>query len=256
MTKTMLRFALVLGAVLTPMADAGARAPAAVMAIDPATILAEVDRRAAVFEDQSYTAAMEIIKGGQLKKTLTFKAWMKGIDRQVIHFTAPGDVAGMKVLLESGEADTLYLYLPEFAKVRRVAAHMQNQGFMGSEMQLSDMVVALAPFYDAKLKGTEGAKTILELTPKAGKETAYPKIELTIDGTKGGVTKLLYFDASGAQVRQQLRDEWIKVDGKLMPTKISMLNVKTGDVTVIKLSDIQVNQGLGDDIFSRRALLR
>jgi outer membrane lipoprotein-sorting protein len=255
MKKTMLLFAMALGAAFTPVADAAA-SPAAVMAIDPAAILAEVDKRAAAFDDQAYTATMQIYKEGSLKKTLVFFAVMKGLDKQFIEFVAPGDVAGMKVLLEGGDANNLYIYVPEFKKVRRVAAHVQNQGFMGSELNLSDMIVEMAPYYDAAIVKSEGTLTDLVLTTKAGKETAYPKIQITIDGSKGGVTRLLYFDASGAEVREQLREEWIKIDGKLVPTKISMLNLKTKDVTVITMSDIKVNQGVGDDIFSRRTLLR
>jgi outer membrane lipoprotein-sorting protein len=258
MKKTTLLFAMALGAAFTPAMDVAASpaAPAAMMAIDPAAILAEVDKRAAAFDDQSYTATMQIYKEGALKKTLVFFAVMKGLDKQFIQFVAPGDVAGMKVLLEGGDANNLYLYVPEFKKVRRVAAHMQNQGFLGSELNLSDMIVEMAPYYDATIAKSEGSLTELVLTTKAGKETAYPKIALTIDGSKGGVTQLVYFDGSGAEVRKQQRDEWVKIDGKLVPTKISMTNLKTKDVTVITMSEIKVNQNVGDDLFSRRNLLR
>ena len=102
----------------------------------------------------------------------------------------------------------------------------------------------------------DGAVTVLNLTPKEGHDNGWSKVELTIDAKKGGVTRLRYFDGSGADVREQKREDWIKIDGKLMPTKISMYNTKTGDVSVIKLSDILVNQGVDDALFSRRELLR
>jgi outer membrane lipoprotein-sorting protein len=224
-------------------------------AVDANKILAEVDRRAAVFDDQQYSASMTIFKGGQLKKTLEFNMVMKGLDKQFITFTAPGDVAGMKVLLQ--DAETLYVYTPEFKKVRRVAAHMQNQGFMGSTFTYEDMVqVQLVPFYDAALGGKEGSETTLTLTPKQGKTTTYSRVDVVIDGTKGGVTKLRYYDGAGNHVRTQLREGWTKIDGELMPTKISMTDLKAGDTTVIELSSVQVNQGVDDDIFSRRMLLR
>jgi hypothetical protein len=35
-----------------------------------------------------------------------------------------------------------------------------------------------------------------------------------------------------------------------------MLDVKTGDLSVIKMSDVVVNQGLDDSVFTRRELLR
>lgn len=258
MKKTTFLAALALASVIAPIADASplrAPAPVAALGVDANDILAEVDRRAASFKDQNYNASMEIIKGGNVKKTLAFNSTMKGLNKQLIVFSAPGDVAGMKVLMEDDK--NLFLYLPEFQKVRRVATHVQSQGFLGSTFTYEDMTqVQLSPFYKAELAGKDGSLTKLNLTPKAGVESSWSKVEVTIDGSKGGVTRLRYFDGSGTEVREQTREDWIKIDGKLMPTKISMANKKTGDVTVIKLSDIVVNQGVDDAIFSRRELLR
>lgn len=247
--------ALSLCSLLATPAEASLPAPAALVAVDANKILVEIDRRAAVFADQQYDATMSIFKSGQLKKTLEFQMVMKGLDKQFITFVAPGDVAGMKVLMEG--ADTLYVYTPEFKKVRRVAAHMQNQGFMGSAFTYEDQTrLQLAPYFDATLVGKEGNETTLSLTPKEGVTSSYSRVDVVIDGSKGGVTKVRYYDGSGNHVRTQLREDWVKIDGELMPTKISMSDLKAGDVTVIQLSNVQVNQGVADDLFSRRMLLR
>ncbi len=250
--------ALSLGTVVaTPAVAAGpsSSAPIAMAAVDANKILTEIDRRAAVFTDQTYQASMAVYKGGALKKTLEFTMVMKGLDKQFITFTAPGDVAGMKVLMQ--DAQTLYVYTPEFKKVRRVAAHMQNQGFLGSTFTYEDMTqVQLSPFFSAELAGREGSETTLTLTPKEGVTTTYSRLDVVIDGTKGGVTKLRYFDGAGTHVRTQLREGWTKIDGELMPTQVTMTDLKSGDTTVVTLSDVQVNQGVEDGLFSRRMLLR
>jgi len=224
------------------------------MAVDANKVLAEIDRRAAVFTDQSYDASMSIFKSGELKKSLEFTMVMKGLDKQFITFVAPGDVAGMKVLLQGGET---HVYTPEFKKVRKIAAHMQSQGFMGSTFTYEDQTkLQLAPYFNAELVGKEGSETTLTLTPKEGTTSSFSRIDLVIDGTKGGVTKMRYYDGGGNHVRTQLREDWVKIDGELMPTKISMSDLKAGDTTVIQLSNVQVNQGVEDDLFSRRMLLR
>jgi outer membrane lipoprotein-sorting protein len=229
--------------------------PTSMMSVDGNKILAQVDKLAAAFDDQSYVATMEIVKDGKLRKTLQFESKMKGLDQQLIEFKAPGDVAGMKVLME--DANTLYVYMPEFKKVRRVAAHVQSQGFLGSEFSYEDMTqVKLSPFFDAELAGKKGNETTLLLTPKEGVETTYPKLEVVIDATKGGVTKVRYFDKSGTQVREQERTAWKKIGGHNVPTKVTMKNLKTGDATTITLSNIVVNQGISPGTFSRRELLR
>ena len=220
-----------------------------------ASILRVVDERAARFSDQTYTASMEIFKSGDLRSTMVFSMSMKNLEKQLISFTAPGDVAGMKILME--DSDTIYMYSPEFQKVRRVAAHMQNQGFLGSEFTPEDMAITkMSATFDATLVGKQGNETQLDLKPKAGKISSFSKLELFIDSTVGGVTRIRYFDGSGNHVRTQVREGWTKFEDSQIPTKIRMKNEKTGDETVISLTGIDVKTPVSDDLFSRRTLMR
>jgi outer membrane lipoprotein-sorting protein len=254
MKTSLLAAALCLSS-LVAVPAAAAPVPYAAMAVDANKILAEVDKRAASFDDQRYNATMEILKGGELKKKLVFKSVMKGVEQQLIEFTDPGDVKGMKVLMQ--DANTLYVYLTEFKKVRRVAAHAMNQGFLGSLFTYEDMTqVKLSPFYTAELGGKEGDETTLVLRAKEGVQVTYAKLEVVISAKTGGVTVIRYFDKTDKVVREQHRDEWKKINGINMPTKITMLQHKTGDATVITLSDVVANQGVDDSVFSRRELLR
>jgi outer membrane lipoprotein-sorting protein len=246
-------------ALVAPVSSAVLHQPVAMAAVDANAILKMADERASIFKDQAYSASMEIFKykdgRAESYKTLEFEMKMKGLEKQLIVFEAPGDVAGMKVLMQ--DADTLYVYSPEFKKVRRIAAHMRNQGFLGSDFTYEDMTQArLSGTFDAKLLGSRGKETTLELTPKPGATTTYPRLEIVIDSSKGGVTKLRYFDTSGAQVREQRREVWKKAAGELTPTRITMENLKTHDKTVITLSNLRVNQSIPDSTFSRRVLMR
>lgn len=220
-----------------------------------AAILKIADERAAKYPDQTYVASMEIYKGGNLRQTMVFKMSMKGLEKQFISFTAPGDVAGMKILME--DRDTIYIYSPEFQKVRRVAAHMQNQGFLGSEFTPEDMVLAkLSPSFDAELIGKTGDETKLVLKPKSGVSSSFSKLEIFIDSKVGGISRIHYFDTSGNHVRTQTRENWTAFDGAQIPTRIRMKNLKTGDETVINLSELDVKTPISDDLFSRRTLMR
>jgi outer membrane lipoprotein-sorting protein len=240
--------------VCTPVALAVFAPPSVAQAADGSAVLAKLDKDAQAFSDMSYVSTMEIWKSGSKKTTLQFDMVMKGLDKQLISFTAPGDVAGMKILMVG---ESIWMYSPEFAKVRMIAAHAQSQGFLGSEFTPEDMVMTgLAKHFDAEITGQSGNDTILTLKPKPEFQTSWSKLELTIDKTKGGVTKIVYFDGSGTAVREQLRAGWAKVEGKSMPTEIRMKNLKTNAETIVKLSGIKVNQGVEDDLFSKRTLLR
>jgi outer membrane lipoprotein-sorting protein len=254
--STTMKLAKVLTAFLvcTPVTLAIVGPSSVAQAADGAAVLKKLDQDAQAFDDISYVSTMEIWKNGSKKKTLQFDMKMKGLDKQFISFTAPGDVAGMKILMVG---DSLWMYSPEFQKVRMIAAHAQSQGFLGSEMTPEDMVnTGLASRFDAEIGGKSGTETTLTLTPKADTQSSWSKLEIVIDSSKGGVTKITYFDGSGAAVREQSRGGWAKISGKSMPTEIKMKNLKTNAETVIRLSDIKVNQGVEDDLFSRRTLLR
>ena len=217
-------------------------------------ILAEIDKRALAFDDIHYDAQMDVFKGGALTKSLEFEMYLKGATQQLMNFKAPGDVAGMKVLMDAGE---LYVYLPDFKKVRKVATHVKSQGFLGSAFHYEDQeMILLAPLYDAEFVAQNGNETTLKLTAKADKQLNYAHLDVVIDKTKGGVTRIDYFDGSDTLVRQQFREGWTKIEGNNFPTKITMSDLKTGDLSVIQMTNIKVNQGVEDDLFSRRMLLR
>ncbi|MCA9716084.1 MAG: outer membrane lipoprotein-sorting protein [Myxococcales bacterium] len=218
-------------------------------------ILEAVDKRAAAFPDQTYTAVMEVWRDGSKQKTLEFDMKMKDMTMQFISFTKPGDVAGMKILMT--DPDTIYMYSPEFKKVRRIAAHTKSQGFLGSEFTPEDMSQTnLSKLFNARLDGKSGTETTLTLTPKEGVESTFSKIELVIDSSKGGVTTLRYFDGAGNHVRTQSREGWTTIKDQPFPTTIRMKNLKTGAETVIQLTDIDVDTVVDDSLFSRRTLLR
>ena len=196
-------------------------------------ILQVADKKASAYPNQSYTANMTIFKGGKKTK----------------------DVAGMKVLMT--DADTIYVYTPEFQKVRRVAAHTQNQGFLGSEFSPEDMKLAkLSEAFKAEVLGKSGTETTLALTPKRDGISSYRKLEIVIDSKVGGITTIRYIDGSDKAVRVQTRSQWKAAGKAKIPTKITMKNLKTGDETVIDMTNIDVKSEIADDIFSRRTLLR
>src|SRR5690606_29012936 len=129
--------------------------------------------------------------------------------------------------------------------------HMQNQGFLGSEFTPEDMVMAkLTPSFDAELKGKTGDETQLNLKPKSGVSSSFSKLEIFIDSKVGGVSRIHYYDLGGNHIRTQLREGWKLFEGAQVPTKIRMKNLKTGDETVINLSEIDVKTPVADDLFS------
>src|SRR5262249_47141675 len=137
------------------------------------------------------------------EKTLGLKVLLKG-EKRFTEFSAPADMKGTKVLIIS--PTQMYVYLPAFGKVRRIASHTKDQGFLGLTFSQDDMATtAYSPQYTAAILSEDAADWKLSLTPKAGKDTPYTKIEMTVLKDKKVASELKYFGADGKNVKTETR---------------------------------------------------
>src|SRR5580704_3014045 len=99
-------------------------------------------------------------------RVLAVKLQTNGASK-LYEFTAPPDIKGTKVLTLS--PTQMYVYLLAFGKVRRIASHTKDQGFLGLTFSQDDMATsAYGPQYAGALSGDTPAQVTLTLTPKAG----------------------------------------------------------------------------------------
>lgn len=218
-------------------------------------VVAIVDANLTKVQDQTYDAEIRVLRDGKVTKTMNFTAQLKGLLMKHVKFTAPGDVRGMTVLTTS--EGHMYVYLPSYQRVRRMAAHVRNQGFMGTDLSAEDMgSAALSVGWNAKILSEDESSWVLDVTPKPGNETSYARMRITVSKQHGGIAKLEYMNAEGKVLKVQERSEW-KMFGPLsMPTLFTVKDLVTGSVTEMRFFKCEVNQGIPDDAFTKRAILR
>lgn len=190
---------------------------------------------------------------GKPEKKLGMKVYIKG-EMRLTEFTAPADMKGTKVLV-LGPTQT-YVYSPAFGKVRRIASHTSDQGFMGLTFNPDDSASqTYSPMWAAKVLSDGGSETKLEATPKAGQSLPYAKLELTVLKDKGLPSEIKYFNASGQHVKTETRSEY-KCEGKVCsPMTLKMVDhTKGGHWTKFTTKVWKVNESLSDDLFSKRNL--
>ena len=86
--------------------------------------------------------------GGE-ESSMSFAVHNQGIDWRRIEILAPADARGMRILIRS--FTQIYVYLPAYKKVRRVASHVRSRGFMGTTMSFDEMAVATyAPYFTVR----------------------------------------------------------------------------------------------------------
>ncbi|MFN7975588.1 MAG: outer membrane lipoprotein-sorting protein [Acidobacteriota bacterium] len=217
--------------------------------------MTEVDGFYDDVQDQSYNMVMYLVEpdGSQKERRLTYKA--KGEYFAITHFHYPDSVNGMGFLQEPG--DNMHVYLPEFQKVRKVAAHTKRQSFMGSDFSYHDMNnERYTHDYDAELVDDSGDSYIVKLTPKPGVDIEYSKLMLTVEPGTFMIDTIEFYDEGGQKVKLQTREDAVKLDNIWMQRKITMEDLRSHHKTVLLLQDIKLNTGISDDEFSVRNLRR
>lgn len=227
--------------------------PAVAFADEAEELLKKADAAANNAKDQRILVTMTIEGGGQ-KKVARLETLEKGGVKRLIRLLAPGDVKGTQILMD-GEA--MYVYMPQFQKVRRVASHAKSQGLMDSDFTNDDMgAINLAPAYAAELgEGTATAHK-LKLKPKPGTESTSEALEVLIDKTSGVITQIDYI-AGGKAVRRQTRSNFkTYAGGFVRPMQITMEDLTKAHKTTMTIEDMKINAGIPDNLFTKQQLER
>jgi len=174
-------------------------------------------------------------------------------EKRLTEFTAPATMKGTKVLIQS--PTQMYVYLPEFKKVRRIASGVSDQGFMGMTFSTDDFQTKFSDLYTATVLSDDATTVKIAATPKAGQQTPYAKIEFTIAKDKMAPTEIKYFNASNTNVKTETRSNYTCQGNVCSATEDKMVdNTKNGAWTKMVRKTWKVNESISDDAFSKRAL--
>jgi len=224
-------------------------------------ILKKVDARAVGSEapkDIQMIMTMKIVSPSGSGKVRELKTWTKNNrnedDWRLMKFISPPDVRGVGFLTLSDEQ--MYLYLPEFHRIRRIASHNKSDSFMGSDFSYEDLgVSSFQKYYEAELIKEEDDLWLLNLTKKPDADKPYELIEMWVSKESNLPVRMKIYDSSGALSKETLQESrpfgtyWI-------PVKITMKNIKEGSRTELTMDEIKTDQGLDPEIFTPRFLKR
>jgi outer membrane lipoprotein-sorting protein len=179
----------------------------------------------------------------------------KGSALRLSVFTSPADVKGVAFLARSD--DEMYVYMPEFGKIRRIASHVKKENFMGTDFSYSDMGSSdWAKTYDARVTKREAKNVLLELVPRKVDEVDYGKLTMLVDTSTYMALRIQYFDKKGTLWKEMTQTQIKKISSYWVAGAITMRDLKKNHSTTIEQKDISFDRGLKDDDFSTRALKR
>ncbi len=189
------------------------------------------------------------------KSESKYKVWEKGQKRLII-FDEPPDVAGMAVLTK--DEDTIYVYEPEFNKVRRIASHAKKQTMFGFDITSDETATKhLHKCYDPKIKSDTAEKAVLLLEQKSGKDKAFPKLEITIEkNNHWATTKIVSKDQDGKKKKTEVRPKIKQLGGRFLATVMTITDHGKKHSTTLIVKSAKYDQGLSDKMFTKRYLIR
>ncbi len=225
------------------------------MAQDAQSIVAKAD--AVVNAPKTQKAVMKMLltdkNGNEKNREAAFL--QKGTEKRIMRFTAPADQKGIAFL--SLPDDIQYLYMPAFHKVRRIASHVKNTKFAGTDFTYDDLSsFEYAKDYDAKLVDQNDINWILKLTPKSGVKKDYGKLKMWVRKDNYYPEKIEYYDKGGNLWKTMERRQIEKVGKYWVSKEMEIKDVKENHSTKMQLKDLRFDIKISDKTFTKRYLKR
>jgi len=218
-------------------------------------ILVKADNVKNAARDMTFTMKMILIDKNNNKKVRTAVMIQKGDKKRMFKFLSPASVKGVGVLVL--ENDMIYFYLPAFHKIRRIASHVKNDTFMGTDFTFDDMgSMRYADDYNVTKQEENGEFYILELKPKKEKHKEYSKLKMWVKKKDFYSTKIEYYNKKGTLWKVMTHKEITRIGKYLVAKKMKMKDLNKKHSTKMIMSDIKFDQGLSDKKFSLRYLKR
>jgi len=192
---------------------------------------------------------------GKAAREMVFEVQNQG-EKRLVNFEGPSDMKGTRVLVLSRQQ--MWVYLPAYRKVRRVASHVKQQGFMGTTYSDEDMSTShFGAAYTADVVKDDDSSVTLKLRPKADTKTSYGHLELDLRKDLMLPSELRYYNADDQHVKTETRTDYDCASDVCTPAVLKMVDHTRNDAwTSLSVVERKVNQGVSASVFSVRNLER
>jgi outer membrane lipoprotein-sorting protein len=208
-----------------------------------------------MYAPKDQKASVKIIlldkKGNQQEREADYI--QKGSEMRLFKFTAPASQQGISFL--SLPDDVMYLYLPAYEKERRIASHVKNQTFAGTDFSYDDMESKpLGDEYNAELLSQTADAWKLKLVPKDPAGSDYSRLEILVNKDNNYLREADYYDRGGQKIKHMVNKKIEKTDGYWAATEIEMTDLTKGHSTVFKTIQLSFDNNLTSEDFTVREM--
>lgn len=179
----------------------------------------------------------------------------------LMRFSAPADVEDTGLLTEdhAGDDSQQWLYLPALDRVRRISSSRKGGRFVGSDFFYEDLRDREPNMDTHKITGVEKVAKldcyVLESTPVDKKNSVYRKRVSWVHKDTLIPLKVEYYGKRGDKPIKRLQARKLqKIQGYWTVLNSTMFDLKTGHKTLLATQRLKYDQGLPEELFSRRGL--
>jgi outer membrane lipoprotein-sorting protein len=221
-----------------------------------------VDRTRAV--SMEYAGQVTTVSSSGRERRKVWRSYSQGSGgaaNRLIRFVSPPDVRGIGFLSRtrpSGLPDQ-WLYLPSMKRERRVSSRDRDTPFVGTDFtfedldeldparldteQLSDRTIEGLPCYVIEIRPRDPASYERKLLTLAKDSLSLMSVEIFVAG-------------HGAPARILRLSDYRNIQGRLVPLRLEMTDLRKGSRTTILVSDVVLDRPQPADRFTIQNLLR
>jgi len=211
-------------------------------------LLKKMDNTMFAIKDKSADIKMVLTNlSNQKEKIKLATILQKDANKKIFRYTYPKADSGIATL--SLPNNEIYLYLPLFKKPKKITSIAEGNTFNQSDFSVEDMATKkYSAKYLATVTGTNDSAYILKLTPKSP-DTRYSYLTLFMNKKFFYPQKFEFYDLKGRKVKESVF-HFIKIENYWVSDKVTMFNLKKNHSTSIIMTNIKINQGLNDTLFT------
>lgn len=236
----------------------------ALMAVSPAQarsgeeIMQEANAVMSFFPSAVAEVNLTTGKGNKKRERLLRLVSKQGDGRRqlIATFREPASVRGVGFSTELDVATDKrqsWVYLPSLGRVRELKGGQQHESFFGSDFSYSDLMGRDAAQDTHKLVGEDAVYFNITSTPKNSADI-YSKLDYKVAKSDNTIREITFYNRKGQALKRLTNIDFEKVDGVPVLLNSVMENLKSGSVTSLNRTSMQVSIELFDYDFGPEAL--
>jgi len=199
--------------------------------------------------------------GEARQRKLTARTLRKdNVSSTMARVVAPSDVAGMSFLFrqKKGSADDQFMYMPALKIVKRIVGSQKSSRFLGSQFTYGDLEWSSVEEASYRRLPDENLGKapchVIEARPRGDSE--YGALKLWIRKKDDAMLRVQFFDKRSTLKKVLFVKRVERIGGRLVATRLKMKDVRSGDSTLLAVTNIRFRDDLSPQQFSVRELKR